>query len=909
MKGLIEVRKMRGILCFVLAFTMIFAQSIATFAVDFSDVPDNSPYKDAIYTLADFKILLGDGGTDTFRPEANISREEFSVIMIRVLGLGDLNVNVTEYPFTDVTPDTCDDWSIKATKLAYDLGIIKGMGDGTFAPKDPVTYEQAVKMIVCALGYEAPAIEAGGWPNGYMQIARSKGITQKAEMTQTDPAPRGVIAQLVYNSLEVDLMTQVASSGDEPKYVVNPGQNILTNNLKYTKGTGVITGIKDTALTNSGSSIKEDEVEIDSQDVYKVGETDALSYLGKQVNYYYRVTDEQDKELVMARMTDKNWELNIPAENISEITSNQIEYWEDTSDTSVVEILDFDSDVKAIYNGKFVSDVDADITPDTGNVLTIDNDGDGDIDVLIVDASEVIVVDAIDSENYTIYDKYDQSKTVVLDPKSKDTINITKNGSSASFGTIMKDDVLLVSESKNTTGSKIINVEIISNKVTGVVTEISLDNTTISINDREYRCSRTYQNYIDSNPKEQVNVDDNITAYLDQDGKILAVSISAATGGRYGYLANAGVDEDNEVAQFRIYTMDNKVMTYDGVSKVKINGESFNYDEVLDKLSSTNSMTNKDPEAENDNYAQLIEYTLSGNKISAINTIKSSGDIDKNLVISERYNETPVKYRSSTKTLGNVTSLSSTTKVFYVPSDRTDYTAYSVSNYSSLQDGIEYSFEAYDCTDTKVAGVIVIYGEAGTISVDNASAPIAIVDSISSVQDDGQPVHRLTAYINNEVQSINAIDTDVLRNFRKGDVIKYSVNNEGKISDAKLVFRATNPPQTDSTRYVTDGKDADTPEAEYLTVYGTVYGRDDERMTVSLKDIDSNGNLDGSELYTIPFSDDVAFYVVDISGSNLRFDTGMINDIAGYTSSKTGASQIFAYAQYGETKFVIIVKS
>ena len=80
-------------------------------------------------------------------------------------------------------------------------------------------------------------------------------------------------------------------------------------------------------------------------------------------------------------------------------------------------------------------------------------------------------------------------------------------------------------------------------------------------------------------------------------------------------------------------------------------------------------------------------------------------------------------------------------------------------------------------------------------------------------------------------------------------------------------------------------------------------------MTVSLKDIDNNGNLDGSELYTIPFSDGVAFYVVDISGSNLRFDTGMINDIAGYTSSKTGASQIFAYAQYGETKFVIIVKS
>ena len=66
-------------------------------------------------------------------------------------------------PFKDVTPETCDEWSLIATKVAYDLGIVGGYGDGNFGPKDPVTYEQVVKMLVCALGYEQSAKENGGW--------------------------------------------------------------------------------------------------------------------------------------------------------------------------------------------------------------------------------------------------------------------------------------------------------------------------------------------------------------------------------------------------------------------------------------------------------------------------------------------------------------------------------------------------------------------------------------------------------------------------------------------------------------------------------------------------------------------------------------------------------------------------
>ena len=42
------------------------------------------------------------------------------------------------------------------------------MGDGTFAPDAPVTYEQALKMVVCTLGYVQFAENLGEWPEGFI---------------------------------------------------------------------------------------------------------------------------------------------------------------------------------------------------------------------------------------------------------------------------------------------------------------------------------------------------------------------------------------------------------------------------------------------------------------------------------------------------------------------------------------------------------------------------------------------------------------------------------------------------------------------------------------------------------------------------------------------------------------------
>ena len=226
---------MKRLFCMLLCLTLVLSCGISAMAVSFSDVPANNEYSEAIDVLSDFGIILGDAGSSTFRPDAEISRAEFSVIVTRILAVSNLKADMNNLPFTDVTPESCDEWILNATKVAYDMGIVSGYGDGNFGPYNPVTYEQVVKMLVCALGYESSAKESGGWPTGYLKVANDLGITDNAVMNPSSNAPRGIVAQLVYNCLEVDLMEKVNATD----YQVKKGHNILTDKLGYTKAEGL----------------------------------------------------------------------------------------------------------------------------------------------------------------------------------------------------------------------------------------------------------------------------------------------------------------------------------------------------------------------------------------------------------------------------------------------------------------------------------------------------------------------------------------------------------------------------------------------------------------------------------------------------------------------------------------------
>ncbi len=86
--------------------------------------------------------LMNGVTTDTFAPDATMTREMFATVIYRIAG--EPSVSGMKMPFTDV-PTTS--YAYNAILWAYNTGVVKGMSDTTFAPGSGITREQAVTML------------------------------------------------------------------------------------------------------------------------------------------------------------------------------------------------------------------------------------------------------------------------------------------------------------------------------------------------------------------------------------------------------------------------------------------------------------------------------------------------------------------------------------------------------------------------------------------------------------------------------------------------------------------------------------------------------------------------------------------------------------------------------------------
>lgn len=121
---------------------LIFALPVITASArEFSDVPITASYYTAVDKLSNMGVIQGreDGN---FAPEAQTTRAEFCAFMSRATGYNETYYTAGDIPFSDV-PDGY--WANNYISYCYEKGYINGMLDGSFAPADPVTYEQVVK--------------------------------------------------------------------------------------------------------------------------------------------------------------------------------------------------------------------------------------------------------------------------------------------------------------------------------------------------------------------------------------------------------------------------------------------------------------------------------------------------------------------------------------------------------------------------------------------------------------------------------------------------------------------------------------------------------------------------------------------------------------------------------------------
>lgn len=181
---------MKRLIPLLLSLTLVFSTFTMAFGATPADVKDTG-YQQAVETLMELGIVSGyaDG---TYQPEKAVNRAEMAKFIIAALEMDDDGILLYTGDFTDVGSKH---WARGYIGYANHLGIITGYGNKTFKPNQTVSYDEAITMILRALGYNNDVLD-GTWPANYVAKAKELGIITETMKGKTG-ANRGDIALML----------------------------------------------------------------------------------------------------------------------------------------------------------------------------------------------------------------------------------------------------------------------------------------------------------------------------------------------------------------------------------------------------------------------------------------------------------------------------------------------------------------------------------------------------------------------------------------------------------------------------------------------------------------------------------------------------------------------------------------
>jgi len=149
----------------------------------------------SIEILNDIGIVSGDEHGN-LNADRLITRAEFTAMIVKAFGIE------MEQPFKNSFYDMEGHWGATYVSAAKEKGIIDGINSTHFEPDLTITFNQAVKILITAVGYRPE----GNFPYGYIIVANAKGITKGIETAERD-LTRGEAATLLLNSINLYSVT------------------------------------------------------------------------------------------------------------------------------------------------------------------------------------------------------------------------------------------------------------------------------------------------------------------------------------------------------------------------------------------------------------------------------------------------------------------------------------------------------------------------------------------------------------------------------------------------------------------------------------------------------------------------------------------------------------------------------
>ena len=224
----------------------------------FTDSADIKVDTEVVDTLVALGVVNGyDDGS--FKPNGTVTRAEMAK-MIYVLRTGNSDASAYNDDKTSFT-DIGSHWARGYIKYCQSLGIIAGKSNTKFCPNDKVTAQEAAKMLLVTLGYDAAKAGLVGtnWAAKTNALADENGLLEDVNTSFTAACPRQYAAQLIYNTIDTptvvwrdDAYTNVTLLGTDNKTVGEKYMG-LQKWIGTFEGDSSIVSAKDGEITVNGS--------------------------------------------------------------------------------------------------------------------------------------------------------------------------------------------------------------------------------------------------------------------------------------------------------------------------------------------------------------------------------------------------------------------------------------------------------------------------------------------------------------------------------------------------------------------------------------------------------------------------------------------------------------------------------
>ena len=553
---------MKKVLSLVLAFAMILGSFGFVFASEFPDVPDTEYFSEPVNVLSGFGVIAGypDG---TFQPTKVVTRAEMVTMIVAALNIP-VKGGATTKRFSDVE---LSHWAAGFIDYGASVGFVAGYPDGTFQPEKEVSYNEALTMIVAALGYTAEALP-GTWPGNFVNKAQSLGILDICRTTGTAGAPRQDIACFLYKALT------------QPIGYVNKDGTFVTNIGKD--------GGDDTMLQRLGADLYVDIPKTDADGWFVVDGTEdsdinLQNYLGAYITAY------ADKDGVIVA--------------VKEVGSEFIEgtYKSDKVDGKTISAAIAGETVPVFYNG----DTDSDDTlsnfvkKDVKLAVKLNGKKVSEIYSIQVWEADRTFMAADDVQEEIAEDqKLDGEKFALDDDDEIDMTKFAIAGKTA-ITDIKEDDVVTIYLHTHATGDlkdTIAKIEVSDKTVEGAVTKISADKSEFTIGGTAYGLN-------DDNTDGAYELKDEGTFFLDYAGDIFHFEAADDSTSNYAVVLEIG----SSPAKYGGDTYYANLLLADGTTKEY----ELKSDEVLKTFKVTDGDTPSGKVfAKGSTYGELVKYTV-----------------------------------------------------------------------------------------------------------------------------------------------------------------------------------------------------------------------------------------------------------------------------------------------------------